>query len=260
MSVTAIGNSKELGVRDQVSPEEWQLRCELAAAHRLIAHFINTDLTYNHISVRLPEEPNHFLVKAETFYMEQVTASNVVKYDVAGNKVMDSPFQASPAAYNVHAAVLKARPDIICAVHTHTPANLAISAQKCGLLPITQQSVRFYERIAYYKNEVDDTTKEGTAHMARQLGDKWVMIMENHGALICGKSLPESYIFHHFFELACKAQIGAMAGGGELIIPPKEILETRVAKAGKVGFYDRNSKDWTAGIALADKLFPDYKE
>lgn len=192
--------------------------------------------------------------------MEQVTASNLVKYNIDGNQVMDSPFQASPAAYNVHASVLKARPDIMCAVHTHTPSNLAVSAQKCGLLPITQQAMRFYKRIAYYKNEHDDVTKEGTEFLAKALGDKWVMILENHGALIYGKTLPEAYIYHRVFELACKAQIGAMAGGAEAIMPDYKVLRERVEKAGKVGMYNRNSKDWRAGIALADRLFPDYTD
>ncbi|HAA91666.1 MAG TPA: class II aldolase [Rhodospirillaceae bacterium] len=260
MAVTSLDQHRNGSVRERVSAEEWELRCELAAAHRLIAHFINTDLTYNHISVRLPSEPDHFLVKAETFYMEQVTASNLVKYDVDGKQVMKSDYQASPAAYNVHASVLKHRPDVMCAVHTHTPANLAVSAQKAGLLPITQQAMRFYKRIAYYKNEHDDVTKEGTEFLAKALGDKWVMILENHGALICGKTLPEAYIYHHVFELACKAQIGALAGGAEVITPDWKVLKERVAKAGKIGIYDRNSKDWTAGIALANKLFPDYKD
>jgi len=137
-------------VRERVTDAEWQLRCELAAAHRLVAHFVFVDMTYNHISARVPGEASHFLVKADNVFMEQVTASNLVKYDVDGNKVMESEYAASPAAYNVHAAVMKARPDIMAAVHTHSPANLAVSAQKCGLLPITQQAMRFYNRIAYY--------------------------------------------------------------------------------------------------------------
>ncbi len=260
MSIQPIrSSSSSNSVRDQVSAEEWQFRCELAAAHRLVAHFVFVDMTYNHISVRVPNEPNHFLVKCETAYMEQVTASNLVKYDLEGNQVLASEFKSSAAAYHVHAAVLKARPDIVSAVHTHSPANLAISAQKCGLLPITQQAMRFYNRIVYYKNEFDDTTAEGAAHLAKALGDQWVMILENHGALICGKSLPGAYIYHHFFELACRAQIGAMAGGGELIIPSREVCEERVAKAGRIGVYDAQSRDWTAGMALAEKLFPEYK-
>ncbi|HEV7819742.1 MAG TPA: class II aldolase/adducin family protein, partial [Burkholderiales bacterium] len=145
-------------------------------------------------------------------------------------------------------------------VHTHSPANLAVSAQRDGLLPITQQAMRFYNRIAYYANEVDDTTPDGSRHLAQQLGDKWVMILENHGALICGTTLPEAYIFHHFFELACRAQIGALAGGVALIAPNAEVCAERVKKFGRMGQYDANSRDWIASMALVEKLHSDYKE
>ena len=260
MNEIVEGRRLEQSVRDTVSEAEWTLRCELAAAHRLIGHFVNVDLTYNHVSARIPGEENHFLVKADTVFMEQVTASNLVKYDVDGKQVMASPYKASPAAYNVHAAVLKARPDVMAVVHTHSPANLAVSAQKHGLLPLTQQAMRFYGNTAYYKNEYDDTTPEGTAHLARALEDKWFMVLENHGALICGKTLPEAYIFHHFFELACRAQIGALAGGTEPVMPSREMCEERARKAGRVGQYDSRSRDWIASMALVEKLFPDYKD
>jgi len=247
-------------VRKRVNHEEWRLRCELAAAHRLVSHFVFVDMTYNHISVRLPGEPRHFLVKADNVYMEQVTASNLVKYDLDGKQVMESDYKASPAAYHLHAAVLRARPDIVAAVHTHSPANLAVSAQKMGLAPITQQAMRFYNRIAYYPNEVDDTTAEGTAQLARALGDRWTMILENHGVLVCGTSLAEAYIYHHFFELACRAQVGALAGGVELVTPTPEVCEERAQKFGRIGQYNHQSRDWVAGMALADKLFPDCKD
>src|SRR3989441_975097 len=246
--------------RERVSAEKWQLRRELAAAHRLVAHFVFVDMTYNHISVRLPAEPDHFLVKADKVFMEQVTASNLVKYDLHGRQVSESGYKASPAASNLHAAVLKARPDIVAAVHTHSPANLAVSAQKGGLRPITQQAMRFYNRIAYYPNVADDTTPEGTAQLARALGDKWTMILENHGALVCGTSLAEAYIYHHFFELACRAQVGALSGGAEIITPPPEVCEERARKFGRIGQYNHQSRDWVAGMALAEKLFPDHKE
>jgi ribulose-5-phosphate 4-epimerase/fuculose-1-phosphate aldolase len=258
--MTSVLAKPERPVRERVSAAEWRLRCELAAAHRLVAHFVFVDMTYNHISARVPGEPRHFLVKAEDVFMEQVTASNLVKYDVEGNQVMESSRKASAAAYNLHAAVLKARPDIVAAVHTHSPANLAVSAQKGGLRPITQQAMRFYDRIAYYPNEVDDTTAEGTAALARALGEKWTMILENHGALVCGTSLAEAYIYHHFFELACRAQVGALAGGAELIVPAPEVCEERARKFGRIGQYDHKSRDWVASMALAEKLFPDCKE
>ena len=247
-------------LRERVSDEEWRLRCDLAAAHRLVAHFVFVDMTYNHISARVPGEPNHFLVKADNVLMEQVTASNLVKYDVEGNQVMASAYKASPAAYNVHAAVMKARPDIMAAVHTHSPANLAVSAQECGLMPITQQAMRFYDRISYYANEVDDTTPDGALHLARSLGDKWVMILENHGALVCGTTLPEAYIFHHFFELACRAQIGALAGGTPVITPAPDVCAQRAKKFGRMGQYDGRSRDWVASMALVEKHYPDYKD
>jgi ribulose-5-phosphate 4-epimerase/fuculose-1-phosphate aldolase len=251
---------KSRPVRGRVSEKEWHLRRELAAAHRLVAHFVFVDMTYNHISARVPGEPHHFLVKADNVFMEQVTASNLVKYDVDGNQVMDSGHKASPAAYNLHAAVLKARPDIVAAVHTHSPANLAVSAQKHGLLPLTQQAMRFYKRIAYYSNTADDTTREGADQLARALGDKWVMILENHGALVCGSTLPEAYIYHHFFELACRAQVGALAAGVELITPSPQSCEERAKKFGRIGAYDSKSRDWVASMALVEKLSPGYKE
>ncbi len=257
--VVEIGRP-ERPLRGRVSAEEWRLRCELAAAHRLVAHFVFVDMTYNHISVRVPGEPDHFLVKADNVFMEQVTASNLVKYDLDGNLAMESGHKASPAAYNLHAAVLKARPDIAAAVHTHSPANLAVSAQKGGLRPITQQAMRFYNRIAYYPNEVDDTTREGADKLAAALGGKWAMILENHGALVCGTSLAEAYIYHHFLELACRAQVGALAAGVEIITPAPEVCEERAKKFGRIGQYDSNSRDWVASMALAEKLFPDHKE
>jgi ribulose-5-phosphate 4-epimerase/fuculose-1-phosphate aldolase len=258
-STVAIGK-KPKPLRERVSKAEWQARCDLAAAHRLIAHFVFVDMTYNHVSVRVPGEPDYFLVKADNLFMEQVTASSLVKYDLDGRRVMDSEHKASAAAYNLHAAVLKARPDIAAVVHTHSPANLAVSAQKHGLLPVTQQAMRFYNRIARYPNEVDDTTREGADRLAAALGDKWVMILENHGALVCGTTLPEAYIYHHFFELACRAQVGALAGGAELIVPSPAACAERAEKFGRIGVYDSKSRDWVASMALVEKLYPDYKD
>lgn len=260
MSIRVVAGDTPDSVRNEVSDAEWKTRCELAAAHRLVVHFGFVDLTYNHISVRVPGEPEHFLVKPDNRLMEQVTASNLVKYDMDGNQVMESGFKASPAAFNVHAAVLAARPDIMAAVHTHTPANLAVAAQKHGLLPITQQAMRFYKRTARYANTVDDTTRKGTDAMAQALGDEWVLMLENHGVLVCGTTLAEAYIYHHFYELACRAQIGALAGGAELIVPDDKVCIERAEKFGRIGVYNSDSRDWQASMLLADTLFPEYKE
>ncbi len=246
-------------VRNQVSPAEWRLRCELAAAHRLVAHFVFVDLTYNHISVRLPDAPTHFLVKPANVFMEQVTASNLVKYDLDGKQVLASSYQAAPSAFNIHGAILRERPDLNAVVHTHSPANMAVSAQKQGLLMLSQQAMRFHEQIAYYLYDGDDATKEGAARLARAMGDKWLMLLHNHGAVVCGKTIPEAYIQHHFLELACRVQIGAQSGGAELITPSRELCEERVRMFGHLGQYDATSRDWVAGLALVEQKYPDYK-
>ncbi len=246
-------------VRNQVSPAEWRLRCELAAAHRLVAHFVFVDLTYNHISVRLPDAPTHFLVKPANAFMEQVTASNLVKYDLDGKQVLASSYQAAPSAFNIHGAILRERPDLNAVVHTHSPANMAVSAQKQGLLMLSQQAMRFHEQIAYYLYDGDDATKEGAARLARAMGDKWLMLLHNHGAVVCGKTIPEAYIQHHSLELACRVQIGAQSGGAELITPSRELCEERVRMFGHLGQYDATSRDWVAGLALVEQKYPDYK-
>ena len=251
---------KGSSVREQVSAAEWALRCELAAAHRLVAHFVFVDLTYNHLSARLPDNPSHFLVKPATVFMEQVTASNLVKYDLDGKQVLASAHQAAPSAYNIHGAILRARPEFNAVLHTHSPANLAVSAQKHGLLMLTQQAMRFHEQIAYYAYDGDDASREGAARLAKGMGDKWLAILHNHGVVVGGKTVPEVYIQHHFLELACRAQIGALAGGTELITPSRALCEARAREFGRYGQYDASSRDWIAGLALVEQRYPDYKQ
>ncbi len=254
-----MNDASATGVRQQVSAAEWQLRCELAAAHRLVAHFVFVDLTYNHISVRLPDAPAHFLVKPANVFMEQVTASNLVKYDLDGRQVLASQYEAAPSAYNIHGAILRERPDLNAVVHTHSPANIAVSAQKHGLLMLSQQAMRFHAQIAYYQYDGDDASKEGAARLARAMGDRWLMLLNNHGALVCGKTIQDAYIHNHFLELACRAQIGALAGGSELITPSRALCEERARLFGQLGQYDATSRDWLAGLALVEQHYPDYK-
>lgn len=180
----------QVDIRSQVSAAEWALRCELACAHRLVARFVFCDLTYNHLSMRCPGDPGDFLVKAQDVYMKQVTASNLVKYDLDGKQVARSPWQAAMSAYN-YGAILRERPDLTAVLHTHSPANLAVSAQKHGLLMLSQQAMRFQGQIAYYPYDGDDATREGATRLARAMGDKWLMILHNHGALVCGRNVSE---------------------------------------------------------------------
>ena len=260
MSTQAVAGNNAIDVREWVGEAEWRVRGELAAAHRLLAHFGFVDLTYNHVSVRVPGAHDQFLLKADNLLFEQVNASNLVRYDLDGNITLENGFKSSMAAFNLHVSVLEARDDIMAVVHTHTPANLAVSAHRRGLLPISQQAMRFYNRIAYHKNAANDATREGSRDIADALGDKWTMLLENHGAVVCGATLAEAYIYHHFLELACRAQANAVGAGDELIIPPDEVCEQRAEVAGRHGVYDSDSRDWQASMLFAEHHFPDFKQ
>lgn len=260
MNTQVAALNRGASIREQVSEAEWNLRVELAAAHRLLAHAGINDLTYNHVSARVPGEPDCFLIKSERLLMEQVSASNLVKYDLDGNKVIESAHSCSKAGFNIHVSVLTARPDIGAAIHTHTPANVAVSCQKHGLLPISQQACRFYGEVVYHRNDGKDAVREGSDLIAATLGDKWTAILENHGALVCGATLPEAYVYHHFFELACKIQIAALAGGGELIPMSHELASERARKAGRHGVMDSDQRDWVASMKLAEALDPSFKD
>src|SRR5687768_17800977 len=128
-------------VREIVSPEEWQVRVDLAAAYRLVADYGWDDLVFTHISARVPGPEHHFLINPYGMMFEEITASSLVKVDLAGNKVMESPFEINPAGFTIHGAVHEAREDAQCVMHLHTMQGVAVSCQKEGLLPISQQSL-----------------------------------------------------------------------------------------------------------------------
>ena len=262
MRVTSLKRSTASSLRDRVSEVEWQARVELAACYRLMAAAGVFDLTYNHLSARLPDRPDHYLIKGERQLFQQVTASSLVKYDFAGNKLIDSPYAVSRGGLVIHGGVLEARPDIAAVFHTHTAANIAVSCHKCGLLPISQHALHFHGAIAYHEFAGFEFDLEGRVRLNRDLEGKYVMLMRNHGALVCGRSIPEAYVQHHFLELACQAQIGALAAGGvdQIVIPSAEVAAHAARQAHAHGPITRDSRDWAALLELADGLDPSYRD
>lgn len=247
----------------QISPEEWHVRVQLAASYRLMAHAGVNDLTYNHLSARVPGAPDQYLVKGERQLFEQVTASSLLKYDLAGNKLSDSADGVSRGGQVIHAGVFEARPDINAVFHTHTTANLAISMQKVGLLPLNQHALRVYSRTGVHPFNGFEFDLESRKALAASLGDKLFLVMQNHGALICGRTVPEAYVEHHNFEFACKAQVAALTAGGveQLIVPPKEVVDRATAQVEK--FLTRiteDSRDWGALLALARNIAPEFEQ
>ena len=256
MSVVAKGGTS---VRESVSEAEWQARVDLAAVHRLMAHYGVNDLTYNHLSVRIPGEPDRFLIKPRDFMFEEVTASNLWKFDYEGNPYQDGPRHRG-GGHVIHAGILEARPDLNVVYHTHTVANMGVASQKHGLLMINQHAIGFFGRIAYHTFEGFEFNMDQRAPLVKSLGGKNIALLRNHGALVCGTSIRQTFVDHHFLEMACRGQIAALAGGVEYTLIPDEVCREGVGQYTTIDPKMDGGKDWAACIRLCERLYPDYKD
>lgn len=211
-------------VKTQVSPEEWAARVNLAAAYRLVALYGWDDLIFTHISARVPGPEHHFLINPYGMLFEEITASSLVKIDLDGNKVMDSPYDINPAGFTIHSAIHAAREDACCVMHTHSLNGVAVSAQKNGLLPISQQSTIVLAALGYHDYEGIALREEEKPRLVRDLGDNSFLMLRNHGLLTVGATPADAFLNMYIFEAACMIQVRAQAGGGELVQVQPEIL------------------------------------
>lgn len=216
-------------VRDEVSPEEWQARVDLAAAYRLVDIYGMTDLIYNHITVRIPGT-EHLLINLYGLLYKEITASSLAKIDVEGNVLWkpDTEYGINHAGYVIHGAIHKARPDVGCVTHTHTRAGMAVSSMACGLLPLNQTSIRFNGRIGYHAYEGPAINLDERQRIVESLGDHDALIMRSHGLLTCGPDIPQAFNTLYQLEMSCRAQVDAMAARTELMVPPPEVLDRTV--------------------------------
>ena len=196
-------------MRERVSEAEWELRVNLAACYRLVARYGMTDLIYNHITARVPGPEHHILINAYGMLYEEVTASSLIKVDLAGNIIDkdDHPYSVNAAGYIIHSAVHEARDDAHCVVHTHTPAGIAVSAMEEGLLPLSQTAMRFHGHVAYHDYEGPAFNRGEKGRLVRHLGDKSAMILRNHGLLVCAPSIPQAFNLIYWLEQACRIQV-----------------------------------------------------
>jgi ribulose-5-phosphate 4-epimerase/fuculose-1-phosphate aldolase len=216
-----------------ISPEERAMRTDLAAAYRAVAMYGWDDLVFTHISARVPGPEHHFLINPYGMMFEEITASSLVKVNLAGEKVTDSPFEINPAGFTIHSAVHEAREDAMCVIHLHTLEGVAVSCQKQGLRPISQQSLFPLSNLAYHDYEGVALNPEEKARLVRDLGDKHNMILRNHGLLTCAESVADAFLYMYILQRACEVQVRAQAGGGELVEVPRPIVEG-IQKAAKV--------------------------
>lgn len=244
------------------SPEEWKIRCDLAALYRLVAHHRMTDLIFTHISARLPGPQHHFLINQYGVMFHEMRASDLVKIDLDGNIVNQDEAgrrHVNAAGFTIHSAIHMARPDLQCVVHTHTAAGIAVSAQKHGLLPISQHALKFYGHLAYHDYEGIALDLNERERLIKDLGPHKAMILRNHGLLAAGRTIPEAFSAIYYLERACQAQVAALAGSAELIYPPEAVRQHTAAQfncEGDLDFYDFT---WNSALRLIASDLPDYR-
>ncbi len=247
-------------LKDKVSAEEWRVRVDLAAAYRLVAAFRWDDLVFTHISARVPGTENHFLINPYGLMFDEITASSLVKIDQDGNKLDDSPFPVNPAGFMIHGAVHSARHDAQCVLHVHSLNGAAVSAQKGGVLPISQQSIFVLSSLAYHDYEGVALRADEKPRLVRDLGDANFLMLRNHGLLTLGASVAEAFVAMYFFETVCTIQVRAQAGGGELIPVNPAIISGAQAQAREVTKgMGAGALNWPGLLRKLDRMDPSYR-
>lgn len=250
-------------MQDKVSAEEWQLRCDLAAAYRLVALHGWSDLVFTHISARIPGPEHQFLINPYGLLFEEITASSLIRVDQEGNKLQDSPFPVNPAGFTIHSAVHAVRDDAQCVLHTHTRCGVAVAAQKCGVLPISQQSTFVLASLAYHDYEGVAFRPDEKPRLQADLGDRNFLCLRNHGLLTVGKTVADAFLAMYVFESACQIQVAAQVAGqagGELIpVNPAIIAGTAQALKVQTGGLG-GAFVWPALIRKLDRVDPGYRQ
>lgn len=248
-------------MRERVSPEEWETRVHLAACYRLVHHYDMDDLVYNHISARVPGEEGHFLINAYGMTYDEISASSLVKVDFDGHIVQDSGtgYGINRAGFVIHSAVHRGRPDVACVIHTHTPAGMAVSAMRCGLLPLTQNAM-FFSGVGYHDYEGPAVDLEEQKRLVADLGPHVAMVLRNHGLLAVGATIPEAFVTTYWLERACQAQAFAMASTAELVIPPDDTVRKTNERYKPGQRRSIGELEWAGLLRLVERRYPGFRD
>ncbi|MFM2254454.1 MAG: hypothetical protein RJB68_2791 [Pseudomonadota bacterium] len=245
-------------VQAQVSAQEWQLRQDLAACYRLVAHYGWSDLVFTHISARIPGPDHHFLINPYGLMFDEITASSLVKVDQHCNKLNDSPYSVNPAGFVIHSAIHEAREDAGCVLHTHTRAGVAVSAQKDGVLPLSQQSTFVLASLAYHDYEGVAFRPDEKPRLQADLGHANFMVLRNHGLLVVGKTIADAFLSMYTFEATCQIQLAAQSDGGALThVNPRivsGVAESMRVQTGGLG----GAFVWPALLRKLQRIDPGY--
>lgn len=268
-------------VRSAVPVQEWHARVQLAACYRLMAVYGMTDLIYNHISARLPGNDEHYLINPYGMLYEEITASSLLKIDIEGNTLIqpDHGYNVNVAGFYLHAPIHRARPDVQCIIHTHTRAGTAVSALDEGLLPLSQTAMRFHGQVGYHEFEGPAINGAECDRVVRDLGLRDVLILRNHGLLVCGQSVPQAFNAMYWLENACRIQVDVLGCNRPLRQPSAQAIDNTVtcfagqeitlaneaqtspvlSEAARTRQGGYGSLEWAALLRKLDALDPSYK-
>ena len=247
-------------VRAAVSAEEWQARVDLAACYRLVAAYGWADLVFTHISAKLPGPDEQFLINPYGALFEEITASSLVKVDADGRVIGDAPFPVNPAGFTIHSAVHAARHDVRCVLHTHTVNGIGVSAQRGGVLPISQQSIFVLASLGYHDYEGVALRDDEKPRLVADLGSRTFLMLRNHGLLTVGSSVADAFLAMYIFETACAIQLRAQSGGGELVPVHPQIIAGAQAQAEQVTRNLGGALAWPALLRKLDRIDPSYRD
>ena len=250
-----------ISLKSKVSEAEWTARVELAALYRLVALHGYDDAIFTHISMRVPGPEHHFLINPYGMFFEEITASSLVKVDLEGNIVSETPYFINPAGFTIHSAIHAAREDALCVMHLHTDAGVGVSAQKEGLLPISQNALLLLPSLAYHVYEGVALNHDERERLVADLGTRPLMLLRNHGTLSCGPTAAAVWMQMFFLERACAQQVAALSGGrDQVLIAPDAAIEEAKRQAGAMGVGAVGKLAWPGLLRKLDRALPGYDQ
>ncbi len=246
-----------------ISDAEREIRIDLAAIFRLVDFYGWSDLLATHLSARVPDAGDQFLINPFGMLFEEITASSLVKVDGDGDILSETDYDINPAGFTFHSAVHMARPDALWAIHTHTPAGCAVSTQKDGLLPLTQHALAVFDHTGYHDYEGIATDLDERERIARDLGEHNVLILRNHGLLTVGRTAGEVFMWMYRAERACRMQVAFQQTGAEAMEISEELQQATYKRNrfnnSKDGYRTIGENEWPALRRKLDRIDPSYK-
>ena len=250
-------------IREHCTEAEWQTRVDLAACYRLVDHFGWSDLLGTHISARVPGQEDAFLINPYGLLFDEITASSLVKVDEDGTILSPTDYHINPAGFVIHGAIHMAKPDLACALHTHTPAGTAVSTAKAGLKPLTQHALAIIAHTAYHGYEGIATNLNERDRLVADLGDANLLILRNHGLLTVGRTIAEAFVWMYRAERACRMQVAFQQTGEDASEIPQEVQDITIARNLKAnspeGHRPIGKFEWPALLRRLDRLDQSYK-